>query len=435
MATEVPTAGGYVETLTPAGYRPRVADELVAEQLRTMGAVLIEGPKGCGKTWTGLRHARSVARFDADASARDLATISPEAVLDGGRPRLLDEWQLAPAIWNHVRHACDRAAEPGQFLLTGSALPANDIVRHSGAGRIARTRLRPMSLFESRMSTGQVSLAELLAGEPVEPVNTEAEFRDLIDALCVGGWPWLTAATPAEAQRRLREYLDEVRHVQINGESTRSRNPVLVERLMISLARNTAATVPVSRLAAEGGGERPLNHQTARAYLDALHQLFVIEDQPAWATHLRSRSRLAKSPKRHFADPSLAAAVLRASPSVLLGDLETCGLLFESLVVRDLRIYAQAADCDVSHYRLDNGIEADAIVSRRFGGEWIAVEVKLSSSPDSIDAAAASLRRAVDSIDTNRAGSPAALLVVTPADYAYTRPDGVSVVPITALGP
>ena len=434
-SAESAAAGGGTETLTPDGYRPRVADDLVAEQLRTMGAVLIEGPKGCGKTWTGLRHARSSVRFDADASARDLATISPDAVLDGDRPRLLDEWQLAPVIWNHVRHACDRAAEPGQFLLTGSAAPANDIVRHSGAGRIARTRLRPMSLFESRMSTGQVSLAALLGGEPVEPANAEPEFRDVLDALCVGGWPWLTAATTAEAQRRLREYLDEVRHVQINGDSTRSRNPMLVERLMISLARNTAATVPVSRLAADGGGEQPLNHQTARAYLDALHQLFVIEDQPAWATHLRSRSRLAKSPKRHFADPSLAAAVLRASPSALLGDLETCGLLFESLVVRDLRVYAEAADCDVSHYRLDSGVEADAIVSRRFEGEWIAVEVKLSPAPDSIDAAAASLRRAVDSIDTARAGAPAALLVVTPAGYAYTRPDGISVAPITALGP
>lgn len=193
--------------------------------------------------------------------------------------------------------------------------------------------------------------------------------------------------------------------------------------------------MPVSRLAACGGGEQPLNHQTARAYLDALHQIFVIEDQPAWSAHLRSRSRLAKSPKRHFADPSLAAAVLRASTSALLGDLETCGLLFESLVVRDLRVYAEAADCDVSHYRLDSGIEADAIVSRRFEGEWIAVEVKLSPAHDSIDAAAASLRRAVGSIDTERAGAPAALLVVTPVGYAYTRPDGVCVAPVTALGP
>ncbi len=426
---------GAAARLTPAGYRPRVVDALIAEQLRAVGAVLIEGPKGCGKTWTGLRHARSVVRFDADISVRNLVDISPDAVLDGSRPRLLDEWQLVPAIWNHVRHACDHAAEPGQFLLTGSAMPANDTMRHSGAGRIARTRLRPMSLFESQMSTGQVSFAALLEGEPVDPGRAEPEFRDVLDALCVGGWPWLTAASPVEAQRRQREYLDEIRNVQINGDSPRSRDPVLVERLIVSLARNTAATVPVSRVAAESGGEKPLNHQTARAYLDALHQLFVIEDQPAWATHLRSRSRLTKSPKRHFVDPSLAAAVLRANPNALLGDLETCGLLFESLVVRDLRVYAEAADCDVSHYRLDNGTEADAIISQRFEGAWIAVEVKLSPSPDSIDAAAASLRRAVNSIDIARTGAPAALLVVTPVGYVYTRPDGVTVVPITLLGP
>ncbi|MDE0497254.1 MAG: DUF4143 domain-containing protein [Acidimicrobiaceae bacterium] len=435
VSEESAATDGGTRPLMPVGYRPRVVDGLIAEQLRTMGAVLIEGPKGCGKTWTGLRHARSVVRFDADASARGLAAISPDAVLDGQRPRLLDEWQLAPGMWNHVRHACDHAAEPGQFLLTGSALPTNDIVRHSGAGRVSRTRQRPMSLFESQMSTGQVSLAGLLAGEPVEPGRAEPEFREVLDALCTGGWPWLAAAAPAAAQRRLREYLDEVRHVHINGDSTRSRDPMLVERLMISLARNSAATVPVSRLAAEGGGEQPLNHQTARAYLDALHQIFVIEDQPAWATHLRSRSRLTKSPKRHFVDPALAAAVLRANPSALLSDLETCGLLFESLVVRDLRVYGEAADCEVSHYRLDSGVEADAIVSQRFEGEWLAVEVKLSAAPDSIDAAAASLRRAVDSIDTARAGAPAALLVVTPTGYAYARPDGVSVVPITLLGP
>lgn len=436
MPTEPEYAPDEASTkLTPQGYQPRVADAQVDELLRIMGAVLIEGPKGCGKTWTGLRHARSVVRFDADASARDLTAISPDAVLDGARPRLLDEWQLAPTIWNHVRHACDRASEPGQFLLTGSAVPANDRMRHSGAGRIARTRLRPMSLFESGLSTGQVSLAALLAGETAPAGSVEPEFRDVLDALCVGGWPWLAAATPVEAQRRLREYLDEVRHVQINGDSARSRNPVLVERLMISLARNSAATVPVARLAADGGGERPLNHQTATAYLDALHQIFVIEDQPPWPTHLRSRSRLTRSPKRHFTDPSLAAAILRADPSALLRDLETCGLLFESLVVRDLRIYAEAVDCDITHYRLDSGIEADAIISRRFGGEWIAAEVKLSPSPASIDAAAASLHRMAASVDTDRAGPPAALMVVTPVGWAYTRPDGISVVPLTALGP
>lgn len=423
------------DTLTPAGYRTRVADPLVAERLRSVGAVLVEGPKGCGKTWTGLNHARSALRFDADASARRLAELSPEAVLEGDAPRLLDEWQLAPAIWNHVRHACDHSAEPGRFLLTGSAAPADDVTRHSGAGRIARTRLRPMSLFESGASGGRVSLAALLDGESAPSGQTDLEFRDVLDAMCVGGWPWLIAAKPVEAQRRLREYVDEIRHTAIDLGAGRSRNPVLMERFFISLARHTASTASNSRLAADTGGENPLNHQTVRVYLDALHQLFVAEDLPAWSTHLRSRSRLVKSPKRHFVDPSLAAAVLRASPQTLLGDLETCGFLFESLAVRDLRVYADAADCDVFHSRLDNGTEADVIVQRRFGGEWIAVEVKLSHSPETTDRAAGSLHRFVGNIDTSRVGNPAALIVVTATGYAYTRPDGVIVAPIAALGP
>jgi len=422
-------------TLTPAGYRTRIADPLIAERLRAVGAVLIEGPKGCGKTWTGLNHARSALRFDADSSARRLADLSPDAVLEGNAPRLLDEWQLAPQIWNHVRHACDHSAEPGRFLLTGSAAAADDVTRHSGAGRIARTRLRPMSLFESGASRGHVSLAALLDSEPVSSGQTDLEFRDVLDAMCAGGWPWLTAVEPAEAQRRLREYVDDIRHTAIDLGTERSRNPVLMERFFLSLARHTASTTPNSRLAADAGGESPLNHQTARAYLDTLHQLFVAEDLPAWSTHLRSRARLVKSPKRHFVDPSLAAAALRASPQGLLTDLETCGFLFESMAVRDLRVYADAAECDVFHSRLGNGSEADAIIQRRFSGEWIAVEVKLSHSPETTDRAADSLHRFVENIDAARVGNPAALVVITATGYAYTRPDGVIVAPIAALGP
>ncbi|WP_420445332.1 ATP-binding protein [Candidatus Poriferisodalis sp.] len=422
-------------TLIPSGYRPRVADARVTECLDSMAAVLIEGPKGCGKTWTALRHARSSVRFDGDAAARRLATVSPEAVLRGEAPRLLDEWQLAPEIWNHVRHACDRSGEPGRFLLTGSAAPVDDIVRHSGAGRVARARLRPMSLLESGMSSGLVSLGGLLGGEPAPAGTSEAEFRDVLEALCVGGWPWLLDQSPEVAQRRLREYLDEVRRLDLDIGSGRRRDPVLVEKLLISLARNTATTAPNSRLAYDADNDRPLNHQTVRAYLDALTRLFIAEDLPAWPTHLRSRARLTKSPKRHFVDPSLAAAALRAGPDALTADLEACGLLFESLAVRDLRVYADAHECDLYHHRLDNGLEADAIIRRRYTGEWMAVEVKLSHTPDAVDAAARSLRRVAAAVDTSRAGPLAALLVITPTGYSYTRPDGVSVAPLTALGP
>ena len=428
-----PTPGN--DTLAPDGYRPRVIDAGITDRLSSVGAVLIEGPKGCGKTWTGLRHARSAVRFDGDPTARRLASVSPDAVLEGRAPRLLDEWQLAPDIWNHVRHACDRAREPGRFLLAGSAEPADDIVRHSGPGRIARARMRPMSLLESGMSDGAVSLAALLDGDPAPSTAAGAGFRDVLEALCVGGWPWLTAQSPETAQRSLRDYLDEIRRVGVNVGSERGRDPVLVERLIISLARNTSTTAPNSRLAADIDGGGHLNHQTVRAYLDALARVFVIEDLPAWPTHLRSRARLTKSPKRHFTDPSLAAAAIRAGPDALMADLETCGLLFESLVVRDLRVYAEATEGDVFHCRLSNGLEADAVVRRRYTGEWMAVEVKLSHSPETVDAAARSLLRLADAVDAERAGRPSALVVITAGGYSYTRADSVTVTPIAALGP
>ena len=424
------------DALTPVGYLPRVADRAVAERLGSVGAVLIEGPKGCGKTWAALRHAASVVRFDVDPTARRLATVSPQAVLRGEAPRLLDEWQLAPDVWNHVRHACDLSSEPGRFLLTGSAAPADDITRHSGAGRIARVRLRPMSLFESGLSGGSVSLGDLLlSGMPETSEAGNTTFEDVIRAMCVGGWPWLLEQSPQIAGNRLREYLDEIRRLDVDGGNGRGRNPVLVEKLILSLARNTATTAPNSRLAHDADSERPLNHQTVRAYLDALTRLFVLEDLPAWSPHLRSRGRLIKSAKRHLVDPSLATAALRAGPEALMADLEACGLLFESLVVRDLRIYGDANECDIYHCRLDNGVEADAIVRRRYSGEWIAVEAKLADNPDTVDAAAGSLLRFAGSVDTARAGPPVALLVITPAGYAYERPDGVIVAPITALGP
>lgn len=430
--TQRPAAG----TLTPEGYRPRLADRAMAERLASVGAVLIEGAKGCGKTWAALHHARSAVHFDADATARRLVTVNPQAVLRGATPRLFDEWQLAPEVWNRVRHACDRSGEPGKFLLTGSSAPTDDVTRHSGAGRIARVRLRPMSFRETGLSSGSVSLGGLL-GSRSSGIDgaSEATFDDVIEAMCVGGWPWLQGQSPLVAGERLREYLDEVRRADINGGNDRRRNPVLVERLLLSLARNTATTAPNSRLARDADPESPLNHQTVRAYLDALARLFLLEDLPAWPTHLRSRARLTKSPKRHLADPSLAVAALRAGPDALMADLEACGLLFESLAVRDLRIYGEANACDLYHCRLDSGREADAVIRRRYSGEWIAAEVKLAHTPEVVDAAARSLLRFADSVDVTRAGDPAALLVITPVGYAYQRPDGVVVAPITTLGP
>ena len=421
-------------TLTPEGYRSRVVHGDMRAALAASAAVVVEGPRGCGKTWTSRRFARSEVLFEQDASARLASAVTPSVVLDGPPPRLLDEWQLAPDIWPHVRAACD--AEPGvagRFVLTGSATPPDDLTRHSGAGRISRVRMRPMSLAESGHSTGEVSLGGLLAGEACEAPSSGVGVPEVVEATCRGGWPRLLGFDVAAAQRALRDYLGEVCRVDVSAVDGVRRDPDGVDRLIGSLARNAATTAAVTTLAAEAGAGSPLHRATAQSYLDALRRLFVVEDLPHWRTHLRSRATLTKAAKRHFVDPSLGAAALRATPARLLGDLETYGFCFESLAVRDLRIYAQANDAAVFHYRDSDNLEADAIVEAG-DGRWIAAEVKLGSTRG-IDAAAASLLRLAAKVDTDRTGPPAKLLVITASGYSYERPDGVSVASITTLAP
>ena len=393
-----------------------------------------KAPKGCGKTWTSRRFARSEVLFEQDASARLASAVTPSVVLEGASPRLLDEWQLAPDIWPHVRAACD--AEPGatgRFVLTGSATPPDDLTRHSGAGRISRVRMRPMSLLESGHSTGDVPLRALLDGEACSAPTSGVDVPEIVKAVCRGGWPRLLSLTPSAAQRALRDYLGEICRVDISAVDGVQRDPDGVDRLIRSAARNIATTAAVTKLAAETSADTPLHRTTVQSYLGALRRLFVVEDLPHWRTHLRSRATLTKSPKRHFTDPSLGATALRATPARLLADLEAFGFYFESLVVRDLRIYAQANDAAVFHYRDSSNLEADAVVETG-DGRWVAVEVKLGSD-QSIDSAAASLLRLAAKINTARAGPPAKLVVVTASGYSYERPDGVSVASITTLGP
>lgn len=420
-------------TLTPDGYRPRIADRAVADALAAMAAVVIEGAKGCGKTWTARSFARSQVLFDADANARAASSITPEAVLAGDEPRLLDEWQLAPDVWNHVRHAADEGHRTGRFILTGSAVPADDITRHSGAGRIARVLLRPMSLLETGVSTGTVSLAELMDGAPASAPPAGATVAEVTDAICRGGWPRLLGRTVSEAQVFLRNYLDEVCRTDISAVDGVTRDPTGVRRLLASLGRNVATTASFSKLAAEATGDRDLNRTTATEYMRSLERLFVVEDLPHWSTHLRSRATLVKSSKRHFVDPSLAAAATGATPERLLGDLRALGFLFESLVVRDLRIYSGHLDGSVYHYRDSDKLEADAVIETR-DGRWAGVEVKLGSAAD-IDGAARSLLRLASKVDTSQVGEPSKLIIVTATGYGYERPDGTTVVPITTLGP
>lgn len=421
------------DTLKPSGYTARVSDAAVAAALGAMPTVVIEGPRGCGKTWTGRRFARSEVLFDRDLNARRSVSVAPSLALEGPEPRLLDEWQLAPEIWNQVRHASDEDQRKGRFILTGSAVPADDITRHSGAGRIARVRMRPMSLVETGESTGDVSVGALLDAAPVSTQRPEASFNDVVDALCRGGWPQLSDLSSAEAQLFLDNYLDDVCRTDVAAVDDVARDPAGIARLIASVARNIATTTSFSKLAAEAAGDRPLNRTTATEYLRALERLYVVEDAPAWRSHLRSRATLRAAPKRHFVDPSLAVAALGGSPQRLLADLEALGFLFESLVIRDLRIYSQVNRASVFHYRDSDQLEADAVIEAR-DGRWIAAEIKLGGERD-IEQAAQSLTRLRDKVDTSRAGEPSKLLIITATGYGYDRPDGTTVVPITALGP
>lgn len=418
---------------TPPAYRPRVVDQELDERLRSRGAVVIEGPKACGKTATAMQRAASVVRLDVDAGARRAVEIDPQLVLEGPTPRLLDEWQTMPVLWNHVRRAVDDRAVPGQFILTGSATPADDITRHTGAGRLARLRMRTMSSFETGHSTGLVSLQALHGGQATRSPETAMTVSDIATRIAVGGWPGHLAMPDRDAVRAAEDYFREMHRSEINRLDDGRRDPRRVAALMRAVARHVAAPAPTAALARDAGGaEGHLDRDTAARYLDALDRLMITEDQPAWTPHLRSRSRARTAPKRHFVDPSLAAAALGASPQRLLRDVQTLGLLFESLVIRDLRVYAQVFDASVLHYRDNTGLEVDAIVEAR-DGSWAAFEIKLGQAR--LDEAATTLRKFADRIDDRRTGPLTRLAVITGTGYAYERPDGVAVIPIGALGP
>lgn len=413
-------------------YVHRIVDEDLRERLGFVSTVVVEGPRACGKTETARRQANSEVLLDVDVSARQAAELDPGLVLDGARPRLLDEWQVVPHLWDHVRRASDSSGTPGQFILTGSTLPSDDETRHTGAGRISRIRMRPFSTFESGHSNGRVSLEALLNAEGVGSPDPGLSLPDVAELVVRGGWPVVRAGSLAMAQRYARDYLDEVRRIDIGRARGARREPGRVQRLLRSLARNVATEASARTLASDtGGSDGPLDVDTVRRYLDELERVFVVENQPAWSPQLRSRSRLRSSPKRHLVDPSLAAAALGATPERLLSDLRTLGLLFESLAIRDLRVYAQRYEAEVYHYRDNTGLEVDAVVETP-AGTWLAVEVKLGGS-DAIDDAARSLLTFDERIDTTAMGGAAKLVVLTATGFAYERDDGVSVVPIGSL--
>jgi len=414
-------------------YRPRIGDVELAARLESSGAVLIEGPKACGKTELARQVAASEVLLDVDENARRAIAIEPGLVLAGETPRLIDEWQIEPAIWNHVRRAVDERNDRGQFVLTGSAAPADDVTRHTGAGRISRLRLRTMSLAETGHSTGEVSTGALLQSRFEGCTAPPSNLSDLTVQLCRGGWPGdLDLADHACLRSRI-DYLEEIRRVDISRPDGVRRDADNVGRVLRSLARNLATPVSARTIAADAGGDAgPLAADTVRSYLDALRRLMICEEQPAWSPRLRSRSRLRQSPKRHFVDPSLAVAALGATPERLLDDLEYLGFLFESLVYRDLTIYSRACDASVYHYRDNTNLEIDAVIENR-RGDWCAFEVKLGVGQ--VDRAAESLLKFRERMDLNTAGEPKVLGVIVSSGYGYMRDDGVAVIPITALGP
>ena len=410
-------------------YRPRVVDAQLTASLEAVGAVVIEGPKASGKTETARRAAASEVRVD-HVEARQAFAIAPALLLGGAVPRLLDEWQAEPDLWNYVRHAVDDRQAKGQFILTGSAVPRDDVRRHPGAGRFIHLRMRPMTLAEAGYSRETVSLAAVLDGDRVAAQDPGLSVTEIAERIVVGGWPGHLGLTPAQALRSMAGYIDDVCRVDVQRLDGIRRDPTGVRRLLSSLARNVATPASIETLTSDANGADGFLHpDTVRGYLDALGRLMVTEDAPAWRPALRSRSRLRGTSVRHLADPSLAAAALNAGPARLLRELNWMGLLFESMVVRDLRVYAGALGGEVLHYRDNTGLEADAIIELP-DGRWAGFEIKLGSSPGVVDAAAASLLKLRDRVAGEK---PLALGVITGSGYALSRRDGVLQIPVGSL--
>lgn len=423
--------GSYNAGVT--SYRPRVVDTELQDLMSFMGAVLIDGPKAVGKTVTASQTAKTILRMEIDRAARAALETFPDSLFTSPTPILFDEWQETPDIWNLVRRAVDDRGEKGLYLLTGSSRPRDNTRMHSGAGRIARLRMRPMSLFESGHSTGSISLAAILEG--AEPNGSPAALSvpDLIERIVVGGWPETIALPERAARTWLAAYNRNVVEVDIPSLGPR-RNPSNLTRLLASLGRAVGTPLRRSAITIEVGGQNgPIDDKTLTNYLDALDRLMLTEPLPAWQPHMRSRARLRTSTVHHFVDPSIGVAALGVGTAALLADLEAAGFHFESLALRDIRVYSQALGATLSSWR-DTQLnqEIDAVLELP-NGRWAGFEFKLGEAQ--ADAAAESLLYMAGKVNTERHGDPVALVVVTGGRFAYRRPDGVMVVPITALGP
>lgn len=419
-------------------YRKRIADQILQRKLQGKGAVLIEGPKWCGKTTTAEQTAKSFLYMNDPKTMRQnlsMAEIDPGRLLQGKTPRLIDEWQLAPKLWDAVRFEVDHRHDLGQFILTGSAVPPEtDEIKHSGTGRVSWLTMRTMSLFESGESSGEVSLQELFAAPEKISGTASSDIERIAFFVCRGGWPQAIDMERELALDQAIDYYDGVVHSDINRADNVNKNPERVKRLMRSFARMQGAQVPNSAIGEDirVNDDGSINEETVGRYIDALKKIFVVEDMPAWNPNLRSKTAIRTSDTRYYTDPSIAAAALGLGSDDLLADLNTFGLLYETLAVRDLRVYAESLGGQVYHYRDKDGLECDAVVHLRNGAYGL-VEIKLGGDK-LIEEGVRTLQALAGKIDTGKMKAPSFLMVLTGVgDYAYRRHDGVYIVPIATL--
>ena len=417
-------------------YKPRLIDRTIDEFLETFGAICIEGPKWCGKTWTSSYHSNSeimLGNPEGNFQNRQLAEMSPSLVLEGEAPRLIDEWQEVPQLWDAVRYKVDQNAKKGQFILTGSATPNHKGILHSGAGRIAKLRMRPMSLYESGNSGGEVSLKQICEGKIEAKITGEVNLKQIIDFIIRGGWPANQDTALKQAAYLPVQYIRAILDDDVYRMDNIKRDKHKMELLLRSLARNEATTATNKKLKNDMKeiDDEDIDVDTVAAYLDIFSRLFLTENQLPFEPKLRSSIRIKQAEKRHLSDPSLAAALLNASPEMLLQNLNTLGFLFEALCERDLKIYAETFGAGLYHYQDYNNNEMDAVIEMP-NGEWCGFEIKLGANQ--IEAAAENLIRIRNDIKNNGGKEPSSLCVICGlSNAAYQRPDGVFVVPITAL--
>ena len=421
-----------------ARYKQRIADRILQRKVLGKGAVLIEGPKWCGKTTTAKQLAKSFLDLGDSAILKQstaLIDISPQTLLKGDTPRLIDEWQALPSIWDSIRSEVDRRGEPSQFILTGSSvLPEADETIHSGTGRFATIKMRPMSLYESGESTGTVSLKELFECDSIEVQQNDLELEDIAYLTCRGGWPWATLISREVALDQAFDYFDSVVKKDILRVDKVKRSAERAKLLLRSYARNISQQVSYGPIRKDmlSNDASTLDEDTVADYIKALKKLFVIEDLAAWNPNIRSKAAIRTSDTRHFVDPSIGTAALGLGPQDLINDLKSFGFFFEDMVVRDLRVYAEALDGELYHYRDSNGLECDTVLHRR-NGSYALLEVKLGGEQN-IEEGAMSMISLAKNIDTDKTPSPSFMAVIVGVgQYAYQRKDGVYVIPIGCL--